>query len=251
MKSGYSKFPSAISMEHWENGILDYDVQAKLGIDWINQQKSAPLIIVTPLSGDIKASDHLRNLVESKKAKHVNYRTLDSYSLNKQNVIHCWPEPKIAMEIWDLNLKPNAIVFIDPGSSKSESANQIEFSGFFRLWHNYENPELLTTDKEIILPAPCKGTTITESSSVFRILNEIGNYNKRDIGPIELNRLKSDMTQCKDRWKNVTQCDVESIGRRLKMSPFLIEKIKSILSRSHNGEYLGIARGYAKFRYPI
>lgn len=235
MSSDAYPFPVAVSQLDQEDSREQQNARA---IKWLLEQSGGSVVVVTPQKRI--DSDILKRLVAHAGVAHLSWRGLSTASFEHRRVIHAWPERQHLNDLWGVDA--DALVVIEWG--KAETAQWIEDTNPVRLLLGRAVQQSSDTESETEMePLPEDVDQILENVAAWAAGYDSGlKWNEED-------KLKADMMNCPQRWKQVTVEQVRAKCRALKMRPRDVDTITGYLQRRKEGRRFNVRGSYKDFRF--
>ncbi|MDO4254446.1 MAG: hypothetical protein Q4C81_04765 [Kocuria sp.] len=235
MSTGGYSYPVAISKLGPDEG--SREPQNVRAIKWLLAQDGGPVVVVTPRKEFEGAS--LKKLVAHPRVHHHSWKGFSMGSLHGTRALVAWPDRKHLNDLWDAGA--DALVVIE--WNEQETAEWIEDSNATLLVPGAEIAAEPTEPDASAEPLPNGIDGILEHIASLAAGYDSGlKWNEED-------KLRADMMNRPDRWRDVTVEQVRSKCRALGMRPNDVDTVAGFLQKRKEGKRFNVRSSYRTFQF--
>lgn len=212
------------------------EAQNLRALRWLLSQPGGSVVVVTPRR-DVP-SEAIKRLIARPDVHHFAWRGFHGGHFDGQRVLYAWPDREHLNHVW--NVVADAIAVIE--WNEEETAE----------WIEDVNPvELLPG--EIVAPTPRAETSLEPlPNGIDGILEHIAAMAAGYSSGLKWNeedKLKADMMNRPDRWRNVTVDQVRAKCRQLGMRAQDVDTITDFVQRRKDGRRFNVRSSYRAFKF--
>lgn len=235
MKTGGYPYPVAISKLGSDES--SREPQNARALKWLLEQGSGPVIVVTPqknLDGFT-----LKKLVAHPRVRHYSWKGFTAGCLHGSRALVAWPNKKLLNSLWDADAQALAVI----EWNEHETAEWIEDS----------NATVLLPG-ETIVPTAFEKVVGTDSlpnglDSILEYVAGMASGYDSGLKWNEEDKLRADMMNRPDRWRDVTVEQVRTKCRALGMRPNDIDTIAGYVQKRKDGKRFNVRSSYKTFQF--
>lgn len=235
MSTGGYSYPVAVSKLGSDEG--SREPQNIRAIKWLLEQDGGEVVVVTPQK-NLEGSS-LKKLITHPRVRHLSWKGFSAWSLRGTRALVAWPNRKILNGLWDADA--DALAVIEWGEHETAE------------WLNDAHPVILlpgetrtheaTDSKELGVPLPNGIDGILEHVASMAAGYDSGlKWNEED-------KLRADMMNRPDRWRDVTVEQVRAKCRALGMRPDDVDTIAGYLQKRKDGKRFNVRSSYRTFQF--
>lgn len=235
MSTGGYSYPVAISKLGPDEG--SREPQNVRAIKWLLAQNGGPVVVVTPRKEFDGAS--LKKLVAHPRVHHYSWRGFSMGSLQGTRALVAWPDRKRLNDLWNASADALAVIEWD----EQETVEWIEDATATLLLPGVEIVAELKESDAGGEPLP---------NGIDGILDYIASKAAGYDSGLKWNeedKLRADMMNRPDRWRDVTVEQVRSKCRALGMRPNDVDTVTGFLQKRKEGGRFMVRATYRNFRF--
>lgn len=235
MSNGGYSYPVAISQLGPDE--TSREPQNIRAIKWLLAQDGGPLVVVTPRKEFDGAS--LKRLVGRPGVQHRSWRGFSVGALGGTRALVAWPDRKHLNDLWDAGADALSVI----EWNTQETAEWIEDSNATRLL-----PGVRITAE----PAVSDASDEPLPNDVDRILEHLAACAEGYDSGLKWNeedKLRADMMNRPDRWRDVSVEQVRAKCHALGMRPNDIDTIAGYLQKRKEGKRFNVRSSYRTFQF--
>lgn len=235
MKTGGYPYPVAIS--RLGSNESSREPQNTRAIKWLLEQGSGPVIVVTPRK-DFDGST-LKKLVAHPRVRHYSWKGFTAGYLHGSRALVAWPDKKLLNNLWDAEAQALAVI----EWNEDETADWIE-----------DSIATILLPGETIAPASAEQLVDPEPlpNGIDGILEYVASMAAGYDSGLKWNeedKLRADMMNRPERWRNVTVEQVRAKCRALGMRPNDVDTICGYVQRRKDGKRFNVQSSYRNFQF--
>lgn len=235
MSTGGYSYPAAISRLGSNEG--SREPQNTRAIKWLLEQDGGEVVVVTPQKNFEGSS--LRKLIAHPQVRHLSWKGFSAWSLHGTRALVAWPNRKILNGLWDADADALAII----EWNENETAEWIDDARPVVLLPGVTRAHQATEAEEPNVPLPNGIDDIIEHVANMAAGYDSGlKWNEKD-------KLRADMMNRPDRWRDVTVEQVRAKCRALGMRPDDVDTITGYLQKRKDGKRFNVRTSYSTFQF--
>lgn len=231
-------YPNSVAISRLSEGEQSREPQNLRAIKWLLAQDGGALVVVTPRKDF--SGESLKRLVVRPDVTHMTWRGFSAGSLAGTRVLYAWPTREHLNELWGSGAAAIAVI----EWNEDHTAEWIEDARSIQLYR----------DRTVhpVVDSKASQTSAELPNGIESILEHIASMAAGYSSGLKWNeedKLKADMMNRPDRWKDVTADQVQAKCRELGMRPKDVDTIVSYVQRRKEGKRFSVRSSYSSFQF--